>query len=102
MRIIDLVHRWTGGLIGLLLALLGLTGTLLLHKDAWRRPFLPHAADPQAQDAASLAATAARWFDGTGERPTSILFATGCKVIIVPVSIVTSSKGATTMPRSRW
>lgn len=76
MRIVDLVHRWTGGLIGLLLAMLGLTGTLLIHKDAWLRPLLPHAADPQAQDAATLAATAARWFDGGAEQPSSILFAT--------------------------
>lgn len=38
MRVVDLLHRWTGGLIGLILALLAITGTLLLHADQLFRP----------------------------------------------------------------
>ncbi len=76
MRLLDLVHRWTGGLIGLLLAVIGLTGTLLVHKEAWLRFTLPHAADPQIQDSATVAATATRLFADPSDRPTSILFAT--------------------------
>lgn len=75
MRVLDFLHRWTGALIGLLLTLLGLTGTLLLHKDVWLRWTLPHAADAQVQDSAALAQTAARHFAYSSERPSSILFA---------------------------
>jgi uncharacterized iron-regulated membrane protein len=35
MGIVDLLHRWTGALIGLLLAVLGLSGALLLWKRWW-------------------------------------------------------------------
>lgn len=43
MRLLSLVHRWTGGLIGLLLALLGLSGTILLWEGSWVR--VPGASD---------------------------------------------------------
>ena len=52
MKLLDTLHRWTGGLIGLLLALLGLTGTILLHKEAWIG--LPHADDAQRTDLDSV------------------------------------------------
>ena len=52
MKLLDTLHRWTGGLIGLVLALLGLTGTILLHKEAWIG--LPHAADAQRTDLDSV------------------------------------------------
>ena len=58
MRTLDLLHRWTGGLIGLVLALLGLTGTILVHKHAWIG--LPHAGDPQAGDLAIVATATER------------------------------------------
>jgi uncharacterized iron-regulated membrane protein len=35
MRMLAFMHRWTGGLMGLLLALLGLSGAILAHKEAW-------------------------------------------------------------------
>jgi uncharacterized iron-regulated membrane protein len=35
VKLFALIHRWTGGLIGLLLGLLGLSGAILAHKDAW-------------------------------------------------------------------
>ena len=52
IRLLDTLHRWTGGLIGLVLALLGLSGTILLHKDAWIG--LAHAGDPLRTDLASV------------------------------------------------
>ena len=47
MPTLRLLHRWAGGLIGLFLAVLGLSGALLVHKDAYLRAVLPHAADPR-------------------------------------------------------
>jgi uncharacterized iron-regulated membrane protein len=75
MKILRLLHRWTGGLIGLLLALLGFTGALLVHEDAFLRATVPHAADAQRQDTATLAAMATRVF-AEKDRPRSIVLAT--------------------------
>jgi uncharacterized iron-regulated membrane protein len=75
MKILRLIHRWTGGLIGLLLAVLGLTGALLVHEDAYLRATAPHAADAQVQDTATLAAAATRIFTAR-DRPRSIVLAT--------------------------
>lgn len=72
MKLIDLAHRWTGGLIGLVLAVMGLSGAILVHKDAWVRP--PHAGDAQVQDVAVLAGAVGRMTDGA-ERPGSIILA---------------------------
>lgn len=58
MRIIDLVHRWAGGIVGLVLAVLGLTGAILVHKEEWIA--LPHAGDARVSDAAAIADTSAR------------------------------------------
>jgi uncharacterized iron-regulated membrane protein len=73
MRALDLLHRWTGGLIGLLLALLGASGTILLWKEAWLRWMLPGAADPRVTDAAVLGDLTAHIM---ADAPGSILFAT--------------------------
>jgi uncharacterized iron-regulated membrane protein len=35
MRALLLTHRWGGGLVGLFLALIGLSGAILLHRHAW-------------------------------------------------------------------
>lgn len=75
MKILRLLHRWTGGLIGLLLALLGLSGALLAHEDAFLRATVPHAADAQRQDTATLAAMATKVFAGK-DRPRSVVLAT--------------------------
>lgn len=73
MRWLDLLHRWAGGLVGLLLAMMGLTGALLVHKDAWVR--LPHAGDARVTDAAALAeATQRMMSDPAG--PQGIIYAT--------------------------
>ena len=73
MKLLDLLHRWTGGLIGLLLALMGLSGAILLHKDAWI--MLPHAGDAQIHDMATVAGVVARLTADPAARPTSFLFA---------------------------
>jgi uncharacterized iron-regulated membrane protein len=72
MNFVDLLHRWTGGLLGLLLGMLGLTGAILVHKDAW--VLLPHARDAQVQDLAVVAAAVERLLAGS-PTPNSITFA---------------------------
>jgi uncharacterized iron-regulated membrane protein len=67
------LHRWTGGLIGLVLAVLGLSGAILVHKDAWI--MLPHAGDAQVTQTAAVAATVERIMEDAGSRPNSIIFA---------------------------
>lgn len=73
MKLLDTLHRWTGGLIGLVLALLGLTGTILLYRDAL--VMLPHIGDAQVQDTAFLAEMAQRVMANPEHRPQSITFA---------------------------
>ena len=58
MTLLDTLHRWTGGLIGLVLALLGLSGTILLYEHLWIG--LPGTSDPLRSDLATVAATTER------------------------------------------
>lgn len=53
MRVLSLLHRWVGAIGGLLLAVLGLTGTLLV----WRNQltFVAHAGDAVRADPVALA-----------------------------------------------
>lgn len=74
MRWIDWLHRWTGGLIGLLLALMGLSGTLLLYKDAYLRLTLPGAAEARVADPAAIGDVTAQLL-ARPDAPGSILFA---------------------------
>lgn len=71
---IDRIHRWTGAFVGLLLAVLGLSGTLLLYKDAWLRATVPHADEPVVREAAS--AGAERLLADDTLQLTSIIFPT--------------------------
>jgi uncharacterized iron-regulated membrane protein len=57
MRLLSLVHRWTGGLIGLLVALLGLSGAILVWEGSWVG--VPGASDPLAERAEAIAAITA-------------------------------------------
>jgi uncharacterized iron-regulated membrane protein len=54
MRLISAIHRWTGGFIGLLLALIGLTGTILLWEGEWVS--LPGSHDPVVENVAAIGA----------------------------------------------
>src|SRR3546814_16254682 len=63
MKLLDTLHRWTGGLIGLLLALMGLTGTILLYEPLWIG--VPGAGDPLSGELAAVAATTERRRDTT-------------------------------------
>nr|WP_218036226.1 PepSY-associated TM helix domain-containing protein [Sphingobium sp. 15-1] len=70
---LDTLHRWTGGLIGLLLALLGVSGALLVHKNAWT--LAPHAGDPRVEDVRQLADVTQRLMADPAARPQSITYA---------------------------
>jgi uncharacterized iron-regulated membrane protein len=67
------LHRWTGGIIGLVLALLGLSGAILVHRDAM--VMLPHADDARITDTASIAAATARMMADPAHQPRSLLYA---------------------------
>jgi uncharacterized iron-regulated membrane protein len=58
MKALSFLHRWSGGLIGLLLAILGLSGTILLWEGNWLS--LPHAQDPLAENVRLMARVAER------------------------------------------
>lgn len=75
MRLIDLLHRWAGGTIGLLLALIGLTGAILIHRDAWIG--VPHTYAARAQETTAVAEAVARIMAVAAARPRSISFAGG-------------------------
>jgi uncharacterized iron-regulated membrane protein len=54
MKWLSILHRWTGAFIGLLLALIGLSGAILLWEGEWIN--LPGASDPLAENAVQIAA----------------------------------------------
>ena len=74
MRLVRLAHRWTGGLIGLLLFVLGLTGTVLVFKDDWLRAVVPHATEARVSDPQLIGAALDRAFSAP-ERPRSVILA---------------------------
>ncbi|WP_447726209.1 PepSY-associated TM helix domain-containing protein [Sphingomonas koreensis] len=74
MKWIDLLHRWTGGIIGLVLGLLGLSGAILVFKSWWLA-YLPGAGDAQRQDIPALAAQVDAAMTAPGGPPQSMLFA---------------------------
>ena len=55
MKLLALLHRWTGGIVGLLLAVIALSGTVLVWEGAWVG--LPGADDPVTNDPAALGAS---------------------------------------------
>ncbi len=52
MRILSLLHRWAGGITGLLLALIGLSGVLLVWEESWIG--LPGSSDVLDRDPAAI------------------------------------------------
>jgi uncharacterized iron-regulated membrane protein len=55
-RFADLVHRWVGGVLGLILVTLGVSGSILVHKEDWIA--LPHANDALISEPSRLGASA--------------------------------------------
>lgn len=58
MKLLSFLHRWTGGFLGLLLAVLGLSGTVLLWEGEWIT--LPGAGDPVVEQVRTIAQIAER------------------------------------------
>lgn len=53
MHFLSFLHRWTGGLIGLLLAVMGLSGAMLVWEGSWVA--LPGASNPVVEQPAQIA-----------------------------------------------
>ena len=68
----SILHRWTGGIVGLLLAVIGLSGIALVWEDSWIG--LPGAGDPLVRDTAVLGAAVEAAL-ANGEGLTRITFA---------------------------
>ena len=58
MKFLSFLHRWSGGLIGLLLAILGLSGTILLWEGSWVS--VPGAHDPLRENVRMIGQIAER------------------------------------------
>ena len=58
MKLLSLVHRWAGAFLGLLLALLGLSGAILVWEGEWIG--LPGTGDPVTEDVRQVAAITER------------------------------------------
>jgi uncharacterized iron-regulated membrane protein len=52
MQLLSWLHRWTGGIVGILLAVIGLSGTVLLWEESWI--MLPGADQPVVADPVAL------------------------------------------------
>ena len=63
IKALDFIHRWTGGFIGLVLAVLGLSGALLVFRDDWIG--LPHSGEPRIADPQLIGAATARLMEAT-------------------------------------
>ncbi|MEW4468108.1 PepSY-associated TM helix domain-containing protein [Parasphingorhabdus sp. JC815] len=75
MKAIAWIHRWAGGIIGLILAILGLTGTLLLWKGAWIALSVPGAGNAVTAAPAELADVTQKIVDGSDDPIRYIRFA---------------------------
>ena len=70
MKLLSLLHRWSGGLIGLILALIGLSGAILVWEDAWIG--VPGIRDPLIEKVEQLTAVSE---DAIAEGATRITYA---------------------------
>jgi uncharacterized iron-regulated membrane protein len=66
MKLLSFLHRWSGGLIGFLLAVLGLSGTILLWKGSWVA--VPGAQDPLVENVQAIGHIAEREFTNGATR----------------------------------
>ena len=58
MKLLSFLHRWAGGIVGLLLAVLGLSGTILVWEGDWIS--LPGAGDPLVEQVQTIGQIAER------------------------------------------
>lgn len=58
MKTLSFIHRWTGGFLGLILAILGLSGTILMWEGDWIS--LPHSGDPLVENVRTIGQIAER------------------------------------------
>lgn len=58
MKFLSVLHRWSGGMIGLLLAILGLSGTILVWRNSWIA--VPGARDPLVENVQQIGRIAER------------------------------------------
>ena len=68
MKLLSFLHRWSGGFIGLLLAILGLSGAILVWEGEWIS--LPHAGDPVVENVQQIGRIAEREAAGGATRIT--------------------------------
>ena len=68
MKTLSFLHRWSGGFIGLLLAILGLSGAVLVWEGEWIS--LPGAGDPLVERVEALGAISQRAVEGGATRIT--------------------------------
>ncbi len=73
LRIIALLHCWAGGLIGLLLAVLGLSGAVLVWKEDWLRLTIPVARTPADGTGETVATAIRRIMESAPETPRYIV-----------------------------
>ncbi|WP_231873510.1 PepSY-associated TM helix domain-containing protein [Acetobacter tropicalis] len=73
MRIITLIHRWVGALMGIVLVVLGLSGAVLVHKDAWTS--VPHKYDVVERNAQHIGTFVTHVMNAEGKSPQMIVFA---------------------------
>lgn len=75
MRAIRFAHRWTGGFIGLMLLVLGLSGTLLAIKDDYLRLVFPPAREAPITDPIRIGAVV-ETIQKSLHQPRSVILAT--------------------------
>ena len=75
MRAIRFAHRWTGGFIGLMLLVLGLSGTLLAFKDDYLRLVFPPAREAPITDPIRMGAVV-ETIQKSLHQPRSVILAT--------------------------
>jgi uncharacterized iron-regulated membrane protein len=83
VKLLSLLHRWTGGLIGLLLAVIGLSGAILVWEGSWVS--IPGESDPLVERPQQIAVIAERAAaEGTGARITFASDEVGLHQIVWP------------------
>lgn len=75
-RLLRTLHAWLGAAAGIVLAVIGLSGALLVYEDDYLRATLPGAGVAQPADAATLGAMLERLESAGGPIPRHVVFGT--------------------------